>query len=126
MSAHPQILVANEPALYRDVLGSQLPRLRPGLTVLLVDPADLDAAVARLRPRLVICSELTDAVRQFAPAALVLDPLDTNRAVLTVDGQHQVLLHPRLSDLLAAVDAAVGHGPAVSGGGARPNEVGAR
>jgi hypothetical protein len=124
MSAHPQILVANEPTLYRDVLGSGLSRLRPGLTVLLVDPADLDAAVARLHPRLVICSELTDAVRQFASTALVLDSDGTKCTILTADGQHQVLLHPRLSDLLAAVDAAVGHGPAVSGGGARPNEVG--
>ena len=109
MSVQPQILVANEPLVYRDVLGSQLPRLRPGLTILVVDPAELDAAVARLRPRLVICSELTDRIRQFATAALELDPLGTNRAVLTVDGQHQVLLNPRLTDLLAAVDTAVGH-----------------
>jgi len=109
MTAHPQILVANEPLVYRDVLGSQLPRLRPGLTVLVVDPADLDEAVARLRPRLVICNEVTDRIRQFATAALVLDPLGTNRAVLTVAGQHQVLLNPRLADFLAAVDTAVGH-----------------
>src|SRR5919112_3030879 len=100
MSAQVQILVANEPLVYRDVLSSQLPRLRPGLTVLRVDPAELDDAVARLRPRLVICSELTEAVRQCATAALVLDLLGTNRAVLTVDGQHQVLLNPQLADLL--------------------------
>jgi hypothetical protein len=112
MSVQLQILVANEPLVYRDVLGSQLPLLRPGLTVLVVDPADLDDAVARLRPRLVICSELTETVRQFATAAFVLDPLGTNRAVLTVGGQHQVLLNPRLADLLAAVDTAVGHAPA--------------
>src|SRR5215213_791378 len=99
MNAQLQILVANEPALYRDVLSSQLPILRPGLRVLVVDPAELDAAVARLRPRLVICSELTEAVRQCATATLVLDPLGTNRAVLDVAGQHQVLLNPRLADL---------------------------
>jgi hypothetical protein len=109
MTAHPQILVANEPLVYRDVLSSQLPRLRPGLTVLRVDPAELDEAVARLRPRLVICNEVTDSIRQFATAALVLDPLGANRAVLMVDGQQQVLLNPRLADLLAAVDTAVGH-----------------
>src|SRR5215213_5018581 len=114
MNAQLQILVANEPALYRDVLSSQLPGLRPGLTVLRVDPVELDEAVARLRPRLVICSELTEAVRQFATAALVLDPLGTNRAVLTIDGQHQVLRNPRLADLLAAVDTAVGQGPAAT------------
>ena len=114
MSAHPQVLVANEPLLYRDLLDSVLPRLRPNLTVLLVDPADLDDAVARLRPQLVLCSELTDAVRQFATTAIVLDPSDTRREILTVEGQQQVLLNPQLAELLAAVDAAVGHGPAVS------------
>jgi hypothetical protein len=114
MTAHPPILVANEPLVYRDVLGSQLPRLRPGLTVLLVDPADLDDAVAQLRPRLVICSEVTESIRQFATAALVLDPDCPDRAVLTVGGQHQVLLNPQLTDLLAAVDTAVGQGPAMA------------
>jgi hypothetical protein len=109
MTAHPQILVANEPLVFRDVLSSQLPRLRPGLTVLRVDPAELDEAVARLRPRLVICNEVTESIRQFATASLVLAPQSPDRAVLTVDGQHQVLLNPQLTDLLAAVDAAVGH-----------------
>jgi DNA-binding IclR family transcriptional regulator len=114
MSAHPQILVANEPALYRDVLGSQLPRLRPGLTVRVVDPADLDDALAEMRPQLVICSEPTDSIRQHGIAALVLDPHGTNQAILDVDGQQQVLLNPRLTDLLAAVDAAVSSGPAAT------------
>jgi hypothetical protein len=109
MTAHPQILVANEPLVYRDVLGSQLPRLRPGLTVLRVDPADLDEALAQLRPRLVICNQVTESIRQFATAALVLAPQSPDRAVLTVAGQDQVLLNPRLADLLAAVDTAVGH-----------------
>jgi hypothetical protein len=111
MSAHPRILVANDPALYRDLLGSQLPRLRPNLAVLLVDPADLNAAVARLRPQLVLCSEVTDSIRQSATAAIVLDSHGTNRAILTGEGQHQVLLNPGLTDLLAAVDAAIGQGP---------------
>src|ERR687894_17410 len=112
MSAQVQILVANEPRVYRDVLSSELPRLRPGLTVLLVDPADLDEALAQLRPRLVICNEVTDSIRQFATAALVLDPDCPDRAVLYVEGQHQVLLRPRLTDLLAAVDTVVAYEPA--------------
>jgi hypothetical protein len=114
MSVQPQILVAIEPAVYRDLLASELPRLRPGLTVLRVDPADLDEALAQLRPRLVICNQVTDRIRQFATAALLLAPQSPDRAVLTVDGQHQVLLNPRLADLLAAVDTAVGQGPATA------------
>jgi DNA-binding IclR family transcriptional regulator len=114
MSAQVQILVANQPPTYRDLLGSQLPRLRPNLTVLLVDPADLDDALAEMRPQLVICSEPTDSIRQHGIAALVLDPHGANQAILDVDGQQQVLLNPRLTDLLAAVDAAVSSGPAAT------------
>jgi hypothetical protein len=114
MSVQPQILVAIKPAVYRDLLASELPRLRPGLAVRVVDPADLDDATAQMRPRLVICSELTDSIREFATASIVLDSNGLKRAVLTVDGQQQVLRNPRLTDLLAAVDAAVGHGPATA------------
>jgi hypothetical protein len=96
------------------LLGSQLPRLRPNLTVLLVDPADLDDALAEMRPQLVICSEPTDSIRQHGIAALVLDPHGANQAILDVDGQQQVLLNPSLTDLLAAVDAAVSSGPAAT------------
>jgi hypothetical protein len=114
MSAQVQILVANEPPTYRDLLASELPRLRPNVTVLLVDPVDLDDALAQMRPRLVICSELTDSIRQHATAALVLDSHGANQVILDVEGQQQVLLNPSLTDLLAAVDAAVSSGPAAT------------
>jgi hypothetical protein len=104
---HPNILIANEPAMYRGILASELSLLRPCLPVALVEPADLDTAVARLHPRLVICSQLTKIVRQHAAASIVLYPNGTNRAILDVDGQQQVLPNPDLSDLLGAVDAAM-------------------
>jgi hypothetical protein len=103
----PDILVANEPAMYRGVLASELTLLRPGLPVAMVEPADLDMAVARIHPRLVICSQLTKIVRQHATASIVLYPDGTNRAILDVDGQQQELPNPDLSDLLVAVDAAL-------------------
>ena len=106
MEAHAHVLVANDPPTYREMLGSELPLLRPRLTVLLVDPADLDEAMARMRPRLVICSELTDSVRQYANAAIVLYPDGRNQAILDIAGAQQVLPNPAVSDLLAAIDAA--------------------
>jgi DNA-binding IclR family transcriptional regulator len=106
MAARAHVLVANEPPTYRDLLASELPRLRPRLTVLLVDPADLDEALAQMRPRLVICSELTDSVRQHGIASIVLYPEGRNQAILDIAGAHQVLPNPAVSDLLAAVDAA--------------------
>ena len=107
MKPRPDILVANEPAMYRGVLASELSLLRPTLPVALVEPADLDSAVARIHPRLVICSEVTEIVRQHAVASIVLYPNGTNRAILDVDGQQQVLPNPDLTDLLIAVDAAM-------------------
>jgi hypothetical protein len=104
------ILVANEPAMYRGVLASELTLLRPGLPVAMVEPADLDMAVARIHPRLVICSQLTKIVRQHATASIVLYPNGANRAILDVDGQQQVLPNPDISDLLVAVDAAMERG----------------
>jgi hypothetical protein len=108
MAAHAHVLVANEPTSYRDLLATELPRLRPRLTVLLVDPADLDEALAQLRPRLVICSELTESVRQHVPASIVLYPDGRNQAIVEIGGAHQVLPNPGLRDLLAAIDAATG------------------
>jgi hypothetical protein len=93
--------------MYRGVLASELSLLRPTLPVALVEPADLDSAVARIHPRLVICSEVTEIVRQHAVASIVLYPNGTNRAILDVDGQQQVLPNPDLTDLLIAVDAAM-------------------
>ena len=113
MPVNRHILVANEPAAYRDMLGSEVPRLRPHLAVLLVDPADLDAAVVNIRPLLVICSELTEIVRQHAIASIVLYPEGRNEAILDIAGEQRLLPNPELTDLLAAIDAAVGHGPAL-------------
>jgi hypothetical protein len=93
--------------MYRGVLASELSLLRPSLPFVLVEPADLNAAVARIQPQLVICSQLTKMVRQHATASIVLYPNGTNRAILDVDGQQQVLLNPDLSELLVAVDAAM-------------------
>ena len=107
MESRHNILVANEPAMYRAVLASELSLLRPHLPVALVEPADLDSVVARFHPRLVICSQLTKTVRQHAAASIVLYPNGTNRAILDVDGQQQELPNPDLSDLLVAVDAAL-------------------
>jgi len=94
--------------MYRGVLASELSLLRPTLPVALVEPDDLDTVVARIRPRLVICSQLTEVVREHAGASIVIYPNGGNWAILDVDGKQQVLPNPELTDLLGAVDAAVG------------------
>ena len=105
MESQLHILVANEPSTYRQVLATELPLLRPRFRVLAVDPADLDTAVAQLRPLLVICSRLTEAIRGQAIAAIVLYPDGNDCAFIDTGGQPLRLSSPRLTDLLAAIDA---------------------
>ena len=58
-----RIVVANEPRSYREAMAVACRVLRPEVEVILAEPADLDAAVARLDPQLVPCSRLTEVYR---------------------------------------------------------------
>ena len=110
MATQSHVLVAHEPLFYRDALAEVLPGLPPSLRVHLVEPADLDTAVARLRPAMVVCSRLSAAVRAHAAAWVLLYPDGEDRlAVGGVPAPYR-LAHPRLADVLAALDAAVAAG----------------
>ena len=50
------VLVANEPRVYCQVISDALATLRPLVEVACAEPEELDEAVARLEPHLVICS----------------------------------------------------------------------
>ena len=108
MESQLHILVANEPSTYRQLLATELPLLRPQFCILSVDPDHLDTAVAQLRPLLVICSRMTEAIRGRSGATIVLYPGGADIVVAEAGEHLQVLLRPRLSDLLAAIDAVIG------------------
>jgi hypothetical protein len=101
-----RILVANAPAAYREVHAELLRALRPEAAVFLSDPAELDAAVARLQPHLVLCSALTDSLRAAPLAWLLLYPEGANRAVASVGGRERAIEAIGLADVLAVVDEA--------------------
>ncbi len=69
-----RILIGNEPRAYREVLAAALQELRPTARVELVEPASLDAEVTVRRPALVVCSQLTPAIRRNALAWILLYP----------------------------------------------------
>ena len=108
IEAQPHIVVANEPRTYRDVLATELPVLRPALHVLAVDPADLDAVINRVRPLLVICSRMTEAIRDHTTAAILLYPDGNDQALVEMSGPSHMLRSPRLVDLLTAIDSVLG------------------
>ena len=80
------VVFANEPRSYREAMAVACRVLRPEVEVILAEPADLDAAVARLDPQLVLCSRLTEGLRAGSRAWVVLYPEGEARAVISVAG----------------------------------------
>ena len=107
MEPYPLVLLANEPGTYRSLLATELPRLRPNLRVVEVNPADLDLAVIYHRPAVVICSRELEKVRGTEFVILVLYPNGADKLIRPVNGTHQEMESPRLSDLLSALDGAI-------------------
>ena len=108
METYPLVLLANEPCTYRSLLAAELPFLRPNLRVLEVDPGEIDAAVAHLRPAVVICSRVLEKVLGLEFALLLLYPGGEDTLIRCVDGTtDQAMVGPRLSDILGAIDRAL-------------------
>jgi hypothetical protein len=105
-AAAPTVLLANEPRAYREALAAAV-RLRcPAAVVRELDAADLDAAVARERPDLVVCSAASAAVEAGAPAWVLLYPGGARAAVVAAAGRVRVLPDLALDDLLGLLDPA--------------------
>jgi hypothetical protein len=77
-----RVLVANEPPVYREVIAGALRKLRPAADVVVTEPKDLDAAFAHYQPHLVICTVLTQLVRDRGPSWLLLYPNGEGRAAV--------------------------------------------
>lgn len=98
------ILVGNHLPLYREVLVSTFRARRPDLAVESVSGQDLDAAVVRLRPWLVICSAVSQTIIARCPAWILLFPEERDEAVVSIAGSSQVLPHAGVRELLAILD----------------------
>ena len=108
MADRPYVLVAT--AVSRDPIATALAMSRPEVAVVQVEPDALGAAVARLRPRLVIYDAPDEVVETRVGAWVLLHPRGENAAVVGLAGARRTVPCPGLADLLAAVDAAVGAG----------------
>ena len=82
-----RIVVANEPRSYREAMAVACQAVHPEVEVILAEPADLDAAVVRLDPQLVLCSRLTEGLRAGSRAWVVLYPGGKARTLINVAGQ---------------------------------------
>ncbi len=101
---HPEILIANEPRAYREAIAGAVGVLRPHLRTVELEPNDLEAALRRGRPCLVICSDLTPTVQAHAPSWILLYPDGGGYAVTSVGGRERVLPAPAFADLMTVLD----------------------
>jgi len=97
-------LIANGPAMYREVISAALRELRPDIEIFTAEPEDLETEFLRLLPRLVICSRLTKRVERGAPHAVVG----------TLDGSRRTLPAMDFDTLLSIFDAISDQHSAVS------------
>ena len=98
------IVVANEPRAYREAFAAVLHELRPHLEVICIEPDDLEGTVSHGRPRLVLCSRLTEVMQTCCDAWILLYPNGENRALISVAGRRTVVTNIAFSDLLSAID----------------------
>ncbi len=61
-----RVLIALRPRAYREALAQAIKRARPLVAVHVLDPDILDYEVRYLEPQVVICEQITPAVRECA------------------------------------------------------------
>ena len=102
-------LIANEPRGYREMISDALTRLRPLVEVFCcADAEDLDREAAHFRPHLVICSRLTESVRERCPCWVVLYPEGEDGAEVggSLGVAARLLTVVGVAELLSVVDEA--------------------
>jgi hypothetical protein len=98
-------LIANGPAMYREVISAALRELRPGVEVFTAEPEDLEGEFLRLLPHLVACSRLTKRVKLGAPVWVELYPDGAPYAVVgSPDGSRMTLPSIDFDTLLSILD----------------------
>src|SRR4051812_2744153 len=98
-----RVLVANELCTYRETIAEVFKELRPHIEVHCIEPDDLDHEIARLRPHVVLCSRLTDAVQALL-AWILLYPNGENQAVVSTAGELVTVVDVKFDHLLSILD----------------------
>ena len=99
-------LIANEPAIYREVICAALKELRPDIEIFTSEPDDLEGEFLRLLPQLVVCSRPTNLVEREAPAWVELYPGGASHAVVkNFDGSRRTIPDMDFDTLLSILDS---------------------
>ena len=103
-----RVVLANEPAVYREVISSAIAVLRPDFEVFTAEPEHLDWEFLCLGLRLVVvCSRLTELVERDALAWVQLYPCGAAHTLVALDGERPTkFAHMDLDTLLGVLDVA--------------------
>lgn len=99
-----RILVASELRSYREAVATAFRELRPDVEVFEAESGDLNREVLRLRPDLVICSQVTPLVGERVRNWVELYPDCEPHSVIRIEGESSTVEDIQLSDLLEVVD----------------------
>ena len=100
-------MIANGPAMYREVISATLREHRPGIEVFTSEPENLESEFLRLLPHLVVCSRMTKLIERDAPVWVELYPDGASYAVVgSLDGSRTILPGLDFDTLLSILDDA--------------------
>lgn len=99
-------LIANDLRSYREALSIALRELRPEVEVFESEMLYLDHEVRRLLPNVVICSNVTNLVKDRILHWIELYPDCESKVTISSFGKQRVLEDIPLSDILSLVDEA--------------------
>jgi hypothetical protein len=103
-----RVVLANEPAMYREVISTVLKDLRPRVEVFTAKPEDLNREFSRLLPQLVVCSRLTELVERNAAAWIELYPDGSSHTLVALGDKRATFADMDFDTLLAILDIADG------------------
>lgn len=99
-----RILVANEPDLPREALARTLAALRPDALILLAQPEELEAAILRDAPDVIICSRAIEMLTTHADRWIVLHPGGASASLIGARGTWQIVGELPLATILGVID----------------------
>lgn len=99
-----RILVACGLASYRQAFAEAFRNLRPEAEVFEVEKEDLDEAVGRIGPDLVVCDRVTSGVEINTPYWVELYAGYEDRSVVSIKGERSIIEQIQLSDLISIID----------------------
>lgn len=99
-----RILVACGLASYRQAFAEAFRNLRPEAEVFEAERENLDEAVDRLDPDLVVCDRVTTGVEIKTPYWVELYAGYEDRSVVSIRGERSIIEQIQLADLISIID----------------------